>query len=184
MRGLTPALAPQPSQTPQTFHFQMPGTLSGQPQLTSTTQKANPLYWFKTAVKMCNGLLNSNCEALRKVLKADLHLHSLAPACWTAQILDGFQGSRHCESIVTLMKQGTPISMQDFTGGSMHRLRGVWRFVKGNSPDDSSLAQPVLRQQLSVQDVSDFLLQHNKTFFFMPELLNLLLGQKLLPNVT
>eukprot|EP00983_Pelagomonas_calceolata_P038472 1136805-Pelagomonas_calceolata.AAC.3 len=29
-------------------------------------------YWLKSTIKMCNGLLNSNCETLRKVLKADL----------------------------------------------------------------------------------------------------------------
>eukprot|EP00983_Pelagomonas_calceolata_P046030 1139977-Pelagomonas_calceolata.AAC.3 len=42
---------------------------------------------------------------------------------------------------------------------------------------DSSLAQPFLRQQLSIQAVSGFLLQHfKKLFFFMPELLDLLLS--------
>eukprot|EP00983_Pelagomonas_calceolata_P052913 1143066-Pelagomonas_calceolata.AAC.2 len=64
-------------------------------------------YWFMSAVKMCNGLLSYNCETLRKVLNADLHLHSQAPSCWTAQILDGFPGLRHCDSFVTVMKQGT-----------------------------------------------------------------------------
>eukprot|EP00983_Pelagomonas_calceolata_P009865 319302-Pelagomonas_calceolata.AAC.1 len=38
------------------------------------------------------------------------------------------------------------------------------------------LAQPFLRQQVSVQAVSDFLLQHyNVLFFFIPELLDSLL---------
>eukprot|EP00983_Pelagomonas_calceolata_P062240 1147194-Pelagomonas_calceolata.AAC.1 len=42
---------------------------------------------------------------------------------------------------------------------------------------DSSLAQPFERQQLNVQAVSDFLLQHTeKLFFFMSELLDLLLA--------
>eukprot|EP00983_Pelagomonas_calceolata_P057964 1145304-Pelagomonas_calceolata.AAC.1 len=31
---------------------------------------------------------------------------SRVPSCWTAQILDGFQGLRHCDSFVTAMKQG------------------------------------------------------------------------------
>eukprot|EP00983_Pelagomonas_calceolata_P120217 1160683-Pelagomonas_calceolata.AAC.5 len=39
---------------------------------------------------MCIGLLNSNSETLREVLK-DLHLHSRTPSCWTAQILDVFK---------------------------------------------------------------------------------------------
>eukprot|EP00983_Pelagomonas_calceolata_P009932 322044-Pelagomonas_calceolata.AAC.1 len=36
-------------------------------------------YWLMSALKIYNGLLNSNCEMLRKVLKADLHLHSGPP---------------------------------------------------------------------------------------------------------
>eukprot|EP00983_Pelagomonas_calceolata_P023669 745096-Pelagomonas_calceolata.AAC.1 len=40
-------------------------------------------YWFKSAVKMYNDLLNSNSETLRdtEALKADLLLHSWAPSC-------------------------------------------------------------------------------------------------------
>eukprot|EP00983_Pelagomonas_calceolata_P052710 1142962-Pelagomonas_calceolata.AAC.1 len=79
-------------------------------------------YWFKSAIKMYNGLLNSNCETLRKILKEDLHLHSRTPSCWTAQILDRFQGLQRCESFVTAMK---PISLQDFTDDLRHRLRAV-----------------------------------------------------------
>eukprot|EP00983_Pelagomonas_calceolata_P002903 95931-Pelagomonas_calceolata.AAC.1 len=70
-------------------------------------------YWLKSTAKMNNGLLNSISEALRKVFNADLH--SRAPLCSTAQNLDGFQGLWRCESFITAMKQGTPISMEDFT---------------------------------------------------------------------
>eukprot|EP00983_Pelagomonas_calceolata_P014741 468144-Pelagomonas_calceolata.AAC.1 len=89
---------------------------------------------FKSAIKMYNGLLNSNCESLRKVLKADLHLHSRAASCWTAQILDGFQGLQHCESFVTVMKQGAPISQRNFTDDLRRRLRGAWRAVERVDP--------------------------------------------------
>eukprot|EP00983_Pelagomonas_calceolata_P075140 1152868-Pelagomonas_calceolata.AAC.2 len=88
-------------------------------------------YWFKSAVKMYNGLFNSICETLGKVLKADLHLHSRAPSCWTAQILDGFQGLRRCKSFVTAMKQVMPILLQGFTDDLRRRLRGAWRAVEG-----------------------------------------------------
>eukprot|EP00983_Pelagomonas_calceolata_P003259 106021-Pelagomonas_calceolata.AAC.1 len=80
---------------------------------------------------MYHGLLNSNYETLRKVLKADLHSHSRAPSCWTAQISDGFQRLRRCESFVTAIKQGKPISLQDFTDDLRHRLGGAWRAVEG-----------------------------------------------------
>eukprot|EP00983_Pelagomonas_calceolata_P072717 1151837-Pelagomonas_calceolata.AAC.3 len=95
-------------------------------------------YWFDSAVKMYNDFLNSNSERLRKVLKADLHLHSRAPLCWTAQILDWFQGLWRCESFAVAMKQVAPISMQDFTGDSRHRLRGVRRDAEGVDPRETS----------------------------------------------
>eukprot|EP00983_Pelagomonas_calceolata_P059007 1145741-Pelagomonas_calceolata.AAC.2 len=46
------------------------------------------------------------------------------------------------------------------------------------SPGTSSLAQPLLRQQLSNKAVFDFLLQHNKIFFFVSVLLDFLLAGK------
>eukprot|EP00983_Pelagomonas_calceolata_P002241 75777-Pelagomonas_calceolata.AAC.1 len=58
----------------------------------------------------------------------------MAPSCWTAQILDSFQGSRRCESFVTAVKQGTPISLQDFSDDLRHRLHGAWRAVEGVNP--------------------------------------------------
>eukprot|EP00983_Pelagomonas_calceolata_P039491 1137209-Pelagomonas_calceolata.AAC.2 len=102
--------------------------------------------WFKSAIKMYNGLLNSNSETLRRVLKADVHLHSRAPSCWTAEVLDGFQGLRRCESFVTAMKQGTPISLQDFTDDLRHRLRGAWRAIEGvdlRTPFDQNVRKPI-----------------------------------------
>eukprot|EP00983_Pelagomonas_calceolata_P007225 235267-Pelagomonas_calceolata.AAC.1 len=45
-------------------------------------------YWFRSVVKMCNSMLRSNSETLRRVLKADWNIHSREPACWTAQVLD------------------------------------------------------------------------------------------------
>ena len=91
-------------------------------------------YWFKSAIKMYNSMLNTNCETLRKVCHADLHMHSRAPSCWTAQVLDGFQGLRRCDSFVTAMKQGMPISMQDFTDDLKYRMRSAWRAVEGVDP--------------------------------------------------
>eukprot|EP00983_Pelagomonas_calceolata_P009627 311200-Pelagomonas_calceolata.AAC.1 len=64
---------------------------------------------------------------LRRVLKADLKNHSREPSCWTAQVLDGFQGLRCCDSFVQAARQGTPIPLQEFTDDLRHRLRTVWR---------------------------------------------------------
>eukprot|EP00983_Pelagomonas_calceolata_P015315 485715-Pelagomonas_calceolata.AAC.1 len=53
-----------------------------------------PVYWFRSVVKMYNSMLRSNSEALRRVLKADMNINSRESACWTAQVLDAFQGLR------------------------------------------------------------------------------------------
>eukprot|EP00983_Pelagomonas_calceolata_P000293 9395-Pelagomonas_calceolata.AAC.1 len=51
-------------------------------------------YWLRSVVKIYNSMLRPNSETLRRVLKADLNLHSREPSCWTAQVLDAFQGLR------------------------------------------------------------------------------------------
>eukprot|EP00983_Pelagomonas_calceolata_P007980 260452-Pelagomonas_calceolata.AAC.1 len=80
---------------------------------------------------MYNSMLRSNSETLRRVMKADLNIHSREPACWTAQVLDTFQGLRRCDSFAQAVRQGTPIPIQKFTDDLRHRLRAVWRDVEG-----------------------------------------------------
>eukprot|EP00983_Pelagomonas_calceolata_P012804 409863-Pelagomonas_calceolata.AAC.1 len=58
---------------------------------------------------MYNSMLRSNNETLRRVLKADLNIHSREPACWTAQVLNAFQGLRRCDSFAQAVRQGTAI---------------------------------------------------------------------------
>eukprot|EP00983_Pelagomonas_calceolata_P027861 874147-Pelagomonas_calceolata.AAC.1 len=84
---------------------------------------------------MLNSMLRSKSETSRRVLKADLNIHSREPFCWTAQVLDGFQGlqRRGCDSFLQAVRQGTPIPLQEFTQADdlRHRLRAVWRDVEG-----------------------------------------------------
>jgi len=74
-------------------------------------------------------MLRSNSETLRKVLKADFRIHSREPSCWTAQILDGFEGMQGCESFKHAVRQGDAISIQEFADALKHRLRAVWSRV-------------------------------------------------------
>eukprot|EP00983_Pelagomonas_calceolata_P030107 943214-Pelagomonas_calceolata.AAC.1 len=60
---------------------------------------------------MHNNMLRYNSETLRRVLKADLNIRSREPSCWTAQVLNGFQGLRYCETSVQAVRQGTPIPL-------------------------------------------------------------------------
>jgi hypothetical protein len=94
-------------------------------------------YWFRSIVKMYNSMLGSNSETLRRVLKADLNIQSREPSCWTAQVLDAFQGLRRCDSFVQAVRQGSPIRIQEFTDDLRHRLRAVWRDVEGVNPRET-----------------------------------------------
>eukprot|EP00983_Pelagomonas_calceolata_P033256 1041359-Pelagomonas_calceolata.AAC.1 len=86
---------------------------------------------------MYNSLLRSNSETLRRVLKADLNIHSCEPACWTTQVLDAFQGLRRCDSFAQAVRRGSPIQIQEFTDDLRHRLRALWRDVEGVNPRDT-----------------------------------------------
>ena len=67
---------------------------------------------------------------MQKVLRADLSIHSREPSCWTAKVLDTFQGLRRCDMFVQAVRQKGPISIQEFTDDLKHRLQGVWRDVE------------------------------------------------------
>eukprot|EP00983_Pelagomonas_calceolata_P054069 1143555-Pelagomonas_calceolata.AAC.1 len=76
-------------------------------------------------------------HTLRRVLKADLNILSREPSCWTAQVLDAFQGLWRCDSFVQAVRQGTPIPIQEFTDDLRHRLQAVWRDVERVNPRDT-----------------------------------------------
>ena len=57
-------------------------------------------YWFRSAVKLFNSMLNTNSDILRRVVQADFNLQPRSSACWTAQLLSAFQGLRGCELYV------------------------------------------------------------------------------------
>ena len=44
-------------------------------------------YWFRSAVKLFNSMLNANSDTLRRVVQADLNLQPRSSACWAAQLL-------------------------------------------------------------------------------------------------
>jgi len=81
-------------------------------------------YWFRSAVKLFNSMLNTNSNTLRRVVQADLNLQPHSSACWTAQLLSTFQGLRGCELYVRAVQTGHAITMQEFTAQLKHRMRG------------------------------------------------------------
>eukprot|EP00983_Pelagomonas_calceolata_P026965 847493-Pelagomonas_calceolata.AAC.1 len=51
---------------------------------------------------MFNSMLRSNSETLRRLLKADLNIHSREPSCWTAEV---WMLSKACGAVIPLCKQ-------------------------------------------------------------------------------
>jgi hypothetical protein len=51
-------------------------------------------YWFRSAVKLFNSMLDTNSDTLQRVVQVDLNLQPRSSACWTAQLLSDFQGLR------------------------------------------------------------------------------------------
>ena len=82
-------------------------------------------YWFRSAVKLFNSMLNTNSDTLRRVVQADLNSQPRSSACWTAQLLSAFQGLRGCGSYERAVQAGRAILMQKLTANLKHRMRGV-----------------------------------------------------------
>jgi len=83
-------------------------------------------YWFRSAAKLFNSMLNTNGDTLRRVVQADLNLQPRSSACWTAQLLSAFQGLCGRELYVQAVQTGRAIPMQNITADLKHRMRGVW----------------------------------------------------------
>ena len=52
--------------------------------------RCNSIYWFRSAVKLFNSMLNTNSNTLRRVVQAHRNLQPRSSACWTAQLLSAF----------------------------------------------------------------------------------------------
>ena len=61
-------------------------------------------YWFRSAVKLYNSMLRSNSVTVQKVLRAHVSIHSREPSCWTAKVLDAFQGLGCCDMFVQAVR--------------------------------------------------------------------------------
>ena len=68
-------------------------------------------HWFRSAFKLYNSMLRSNSVTVQKVLRADVSIHSREPSCWTAKVLDAFQGLRRCDVFVQAVRQSVLIRL-------------------------------------------------------------------------
>eukprot|EP00983_Pelagomonas_calceolata_P024603 774881-Pelagomonas_calceolata.AAC.1 len=60
-------------------------------------------------------------------MQADLKLQPKDDKCWTAQLMQAFQGLRNSEDFVQAVRSGGAISMHDSSADLRYRLQGVWR---------------------------------------------------------
>eukprot|EP00983_Pelagomonas_calceolata_P076506 1153442-Pelagomonas_calceolata.AAC.1 len=100
------------------------------------------LFTFHVLQKQTNELeqlsrLSSRTTWPKVKFHCNLVTYLTHPPCWTAQVLDGLQGLRRCNSFVQAVRQGTPIPIQKFTDDLRHRFWAVWRDVEGVNPRDT-----------------------------------------------
>jgi len=99
-------------------------------------------FWFRSVIKMYNSMLDCNSTTLKKVFQADRNMHSRATGCWTAQLLDGFQGLRKSEEHVQAVRSGAPIRIQEFADDLRLRLRNVWNTAAADDAAADAISAP------------------------------------------
>eukprot|EP00983_Pelagomonas_calceolata_P086913 1156852-Pelagomonas_calceolata.AAC.2 len=80
-----------------------------------------------STVKLYNSMLGTNSNTLSRVVQADLKLQSKDDKCWTAQLLQAFQGLRNSENFEQAVRSGGAPFINDFSADLRYRLQGVWR---------------------------------------------------------
>ena len=79
-------------------------------------------------------MLDSNSETLRRVLKADLYLASFDSYCWSAQVLNMFNGLQGSAMFKQKLLRATQIPMQEFICDLRFRHLKVWREADFSCP--------------------------------------------------
>eukprot|EP00983_Pelagomonas_calceolata_P014981 476005-Pelagomonas_calceolata.AAC.1 len=71
------------------------------------------------------GLVITNSSTSRRVVQADLKIQSKDDKCWTAQLMQAFQGLRNPENFDQAVRSGGAISVNDPSADLRYRLQGV-----------------------------------------------------------
>ena len=66
-------------------------------------------------------------KAVKRVLKADLHLASFDSSCWSAQLSNAFNGQQGSAMFRQKMLRATQVPMQEFICDLRFRYLKVWR---------------------------------------------------------
>eukprot|EP00983_Pelagomonas_calceolata_P076803 1153578-Pelagomonas_calceolata.AAC.3 len=77
---------------------------------------------------------DSNSEALRQVLKADLRLARRDESCWSAHVSEALSGMHNNDMFKQRMLAASKVPVQDFIGDLRYRQQKVWREADAFSP--------------------------------------------------
>ena len=73
----------------------------------------------------------SNSDSARKILKGDCTICFRDNGCWTAQLIEAFQGLHNGEAYEHAVLEGRPVPLNDFVADLRFRHQEVWRAIKG-----------------------------------------------------
>eukprot|EP00983_Pelagomonas_calceolata_P014198 453335-Pelagomonas_calceolata.AAC.1 len=83
-------------------------------------------------------MLGTNSRTSRRVLQVDLKFQSKENKCWTAHLIQAFQGLRDSE-IFEQAVRSSAISMNDSSAVLGYRLQGVWREAESVDPRGNNI---------------------------------------------
>ncbi len=96
-------------------------------------------YWFRAAIRFCNGLLSSNSATLKQALHADLKLVPQAKISWALDVSRTFEGLRGCDSYTHAFLQGLHICYSDIGSDFIADLRFRMRKARKGMADMNPL---------------------------------------------
>jgi hypothetical protein len=94
------------------------------------------IYWFRSAVKFWNRMVDSNSNTLRDVMKADIFLgNSGASNCWTRQMKDAFGDLQNGNVYRSDLLQCRKLNISNLRIDLLKfRHQAVWREAHGQDP--------------------------------------------------
>ena len=103
--------------------------------LRECAQELLQFYWFRSAVKFRNRIVDSNSNTLRDVMKADISLgNSGASNCWTSQMKDAFGDLQNGTVYRSDLLQCRKLNISNLRIDLRFRHQAVWREAHGQDP--------------------------------------------------
>ena len=93
-------------------------------------QVPKQFYWFRSVIRFYNGMLASNSQLVRQVLRADVQLGERYPRCWAAQVRKAFDGLPNADMYDQAVHDLEPVWTSCFIPDLHSRQQAVWRVVE------------------------------------------------------